>query len=170
MKVGIPREIKNHEYRVAITPAGVFELAKNGHEVFIEQIAGARSFDNRLRGHGASKEVERSLTIRIGCQCDAAARGREGQCGGIRDIDGSVSTFADTSATVTGTAFDSWRVSSFGSEANNPAVSGDLADPDADGTPAWRDTDADGDPLTVTSATVPAAQGIHSSANLVLSA
>ncbi|EID79726.1 alanine dehydrogenase, partial [Rhodococcus opacus RKJ300 = JCM 13270] len=26
MKIGIPREIKNHEYRVAITPAGVHEL------------------------------------------------------------------------------------------------------------------------------------------------
>ena len=33
MKVGIPREVKNHEYRVAITPAGVHELVRNGHEV-----------------------------------------------------------------------------------------------------------------------------------------
>ena len=36
MKIGIPREVKNHEYRVAITPAGVHELARNGHEVYIE--------------------------------------------------------------------------------------------------------------------------------------
>ena len=36
MKVGIPAEVKNHEYRVAITPAGVRELVLNGHEVFIE--------------------------------------------------------------------------------------------------------------------------------------
>jgi alanine dehydrogenase len=43
VKVGIPREVKNHEYRVAITPAGVFELAKNGHEVYIEKDAGAGS-------------------------------------------------------------------------------------------------------------------------------
>ncbi|HUC58288.1 MAG TPA: alanine dehydrogenase [Streptosporangiaceae bacterium] len=43
MKVGIPKEIKNHEYRVAITPAGVHELARAGHEVFIEQDAGAGS-------------------------------------------------------------------------------------------------------------------------------
>jgi len=43
MKVGIPREIKTHEYRVAITPAGVVELVKNGHEVFIEQDAGLGS-------------------------------------------------------------------------------------------------------------------------------
>lgn len=43
MKVGIPKEIKNHEYRVAITPAGVMELARHGHEVFIETHAGEGS-------------------------------------------------------------------------------------------------------------------------------
>ncbi len=43
MKVGIPREVKNHEYRVAITPSGVHELARNGHEVFVEADAGAGS-------------------------------------------------------------------------------------------------------------------------------
>jgi alanine dehydrogenase len=43
MKVGIPKEIKNHEYRVAITPAGVHELVRSGHEVFIEAGAGAGS-------------------------------------------------------------------------------------------------------------------------------
>ena len=43
MKVGIPREIKNHEYRVAITPAGVHELVRGGHEVLIEAGAGEGS-------------------------------------------------------------------------------------------------------------------------------
>ena len=43
MKVGIPREIKNHEYRVAITPSGVHELARGGHQVVIEAGAGAGS-------------------------------------------------------------------------------------------------------------------------------
>jgi len=43
MKVGIPREVKNHEYRVAITPAGVFELVRAGHEVFVERDAGVGS-------------------------------------------------------------------------------------------------------------------------------
>ncbi|MFC4906743.1 alanine dehydrogenase [Actinomadura gamaensis] len=43
MKVGVPREIKNHEYRVAITPAGVHELTRNGHEVFVERGAGEGS-------------------------------------------------------------------------------------------------------------------------------
>ncbi len=43
MKVGIPRELKNHEYRVAITPAGVTELVRNGHEVYVETEAGLGS-------------------------------------------------------------------------------------------------------------------------------
>lgn len=43
MKVGIPREIKNHEYRVAISPAGVHELVGRGHEVVIETGAGVGS-------------------------------------------------------------------------------------------------------------------------------
>ena len=43
MKVGIPREVKNHEYRVAITPAGVHELVRNGHEVYVEKEAGVGS-------------------------------------------------------------------------------------------------------------------------------
>ncbi len=43
MKVGIPREVKNHEYRVAITPAGVRELVGHGHEVYVEKDAGAGS-------------------------------------------------------------------------------------------------------------------------------
>src|SRR5260370_30725107 len=43
MKVGVPKEVKNNEYRVAITPAGVHELARNGHEVFIEAGAGIGS-------------------------------------------------------------------------------------------------------------------------------
>lgn len=43
MRIGVPREVKNHEYRVAITPAGVHELVKLGHEVAIEHDAGLGS-------------------------------------------------------------------------------------------------------------------------------
>jgi alanine dehydrogenase len=43
VKVGVPKEVKNHEYRVAITPIGVHELVAHGHEVFIEQGAGLGS-------------------------------------------------------------------------------------------------------------------------------
>ncbi|HEX2294594.1 MAG TPA: alanine dehydrogenase [Actinomycetota bacterium] len=43
MRVGVPRELKDNEYRVAITPAGVRELVVGGHEVFIEHDAGRGS-------------------------------------------------------------------------------------------------------------------------------
>jgi alanine dehydrogenase len=43
VKVGIPREVKNNEFRVAITPSGVHELVAHGHEVFVEADAGVGS-------------------------------------------------------------------------------------------------------------------------------
>ena len=43
VKVAVPREIKNHEYRVALTPAGVHELTAHGHDVFVEAGAGLGS-------------------------------------------------------------------------------------------------------------------------------
>jgi len=43
VRIGIPSEVKNHEYRVAITPSGVHELARNGHEIFIQHDAGSGS-------------------------------------------------------------------------------------------------------------------------------
>ena len=43
MRIAVPREIKNNEFRVAITPAGVHDLVSNGHEVLIETGAGLGS-------------------------------------------------------------------------------------------------------------------------------
>ncbi|MFS8096374.1 alanine dehydrogenase [Lentzea alba] len=43
MRIAVPREIKNHEYRVALTPAGAHELTSRGHDVFVEQGAGLGS-------------------------------------------------------------------------------------------------------------------------------
>ena len=40
MKIGIPKEIKNHESRVGMTPPGVNELTRLGHQVFVEKNAG----------------------------------------------------------------------------------------------------------------------------------
>jgi alanine dehydrogenase len=55
MKIGIPAEVKNHEYRVAITPAGVRELVLNGHEVYVQAEAGLGSSisDAEYRAAGA---------------------------------------------------------------------------------------------------------------------
>jgi len=43
VKVGVPKEVKNHEYRVAMTPVGVHELVSHGHEVHVEKDAGVGS-------------------------------------------------------------------------------------------------------------------------------
>jgi alanine dehydrogenase len=56
VKVGIPREVKDNEYRVAITPAGVKELVSFGHEVSVEKDAGVGSsiLDEEYVAAGAS--------------------------------------------------------------------------------------------------------------------
>jgi alanine dehydrogenase len=43
MKIGVPKEIKRHEYRVGMTPASVKAYTKNGHELFVERSAGIGS-------------------------------------------------------------------------------------------------------------------------------
>jgi len=55
VRIGIPREIKNNEFRVAITPAGVAELTRRGHEVAIEAGAGEGSAiaDSDFKAAGA---------------------------------------------------------------------------------------------------------------------
>ena len=55
MKVGVPKEVKNHEYRVAITPIGVHELTAHGHDVYVERSAGLGSLirDGEYEAAGA---------------------------------------------------------------------------------------------------------------------
>jgi alanine dehydrogenase len=43
LRIGVPKEIKTDEYRVALTPAGARELIQRGHEVLVESTAGAGS-------------------------------------------------------------------------------------------------------------------------------
>ncbi|MER9259066.1 alanine dehydrogenase [Mesorhizobium sp. M0619] len=56
MRVGCPKEIKNHEYRVGLTPGSVREYVAHGHEVLVERGAGAGSGadDNAYRAAGAT--------------------------------------------------------------------------------------------------------------------
>ncbi|MER8875070.1 alanine dehydrogenase [Mesorhizobium sp. M0684] len=56
MRIGCPREIKNHEYRVGLTPGSVREYVAHGHEVLIETGAGAGlgADDNAYRAAGAT--------------------------------------------------------------------------------------------------------------------
>ncbi|HEY8400995.1 MAG TPA: alanine dehydrogenase, partial [Cytophagaceae bacterium] len=43
MIIGVPKEIKPNEFRVALTPAGAVQLKKNGHTVYVQSMAGAGS-------------------------------------------------------------------------------------------------------------------------------
>ena len=56
MKIGVPKEIKNNENRVGMTPAGVFELVRNGHQVYVQSTAGEGSgfFDDDYIEVGAT--------------------------------------------------------------------------------------------------------------------
>lgn len=55
MKIGIPKEIKSNEFRVSMTPAGVFDLTRLGHEVYVQQHAGEGSgySDEEYSSNGA---------------------------------------------------------------------------------------------------------------------
>jgi alanine dehydrogenase len=63
MHVGVPKEIKNHEYRVGLTPSSVREIVAHGHKVSVEAGAGA--------GIGASDDAYRSAGAQVAT--DAAA-------------------------------------------------------------------------------------------------
>ena len=43
MLIGVPKEIKNHEYRVGMTPVSVREAVRHGHKVWVQANAGALS-------------------------------------------------------------------------------------------------------------------------------
>jgi alanine dehydrogenase len=57
VKIGVPKEVKNHEYRVAITPVGVHELTLRGHEVHLETGAGAGSQISDAEYVGAGAKI-----------------------------------------------------------------------------------------------------------------
>ena len=64
MLVGVPKEIKNHEYRVGLTPASVNELVNHGHEVMVETNAGAKiGFDDETYIAAGAKIVADQDTI-----------------------------------------------------------------------------------------------------------
>lgn len=60
MRIGVPKEVKDHEYRVAITPAGVHELVSRGHDVVIEAGAGVGSSISDLEYVGSGAKILKS--------------------------------------------------------------------------------------------------------------
>ena len=81
MRVGCPKEIKNHEYRVGLTPGSVREYAAHGHEVLVETGAGAGigADDNAYRAAGA-----RIATPPAGSKADRQL---------IRSLDAAITAF-----------------------------------------------------------------------------
>ena len=65
MRIGVAREIKPREYRVALTPAGALELVQRGHEVVVEEGAGL--------GSGFGDEAYAAVGARIGSVDDVWA-------------------------------------------------------------------------------------------------
>ena len=64
MLIGVPKEIKNHEYRVGMTPAGVQELVQQGHEVLIEHLAGnAIGLNDELYEQAGATIINSAKTI-----------------------------------------------------------------------------------------------------------
>ncbi|WP_016701535.1 alanine dehydrogenase [Actinoalloteichus spitiensis] len=57
MKIAVPREVKNNEYRVALTPAGVLELTGLGHDVLVETGAGQGSAISDAEYHAAGAKI-----------------------------------------------------------------------------------------------------------------
>jgi alanine dehydrogenase len=62
MKVGIPQELKNNENRVGMTPAGVEELCKNGHQVIVQSNAGAGSGFSDADYRAAGAEIKQDIS------------------------------------------------------------------------------------------------------------
>src|SRR6202012_3092194 len=63
MQIGVPKEIKNHEYRVGLTPSSVREIVAHGHDVSVETGAGA--------GIGASDDAYRVAGAQIAPRAEA---------------------------------------------------------------------------------------------------
>ncbi|MDX8366443.1 alanine dehydrogenase [Cytobacillus sp. IB215665] len=75
MRVGIPKEIKTSESRVALTPAGVLHLTRAGHKVFIESGAGLQSgFFDELYIEAGAEIVESAKTA---WECDMVMKVKE---------------------------------------------------------------------------------------------
>lgn len=78
MLIGVPKEIKNHEYRVGLTPSSVRELIGRGHEVIVETQAGSGIglTDNDYQQAGAT--IANSATV-IFDQCEMIIKVKEPQ-------------------------------------------------------------------------------------------
>jgi len=64
MRIGVPKEIKEMENRVGATPAGVAELVRNGHQVFVEKESGLGSgFSNSEYQEAGANMVDTAVEV-----------------------------------------------------------------------------------------------------------
>ena len=64
MLIGVPKEIKNHEYRIGLTPAGVKELVQHGHQVLVQRDGGAAiGFDDEQYRQAGAEIVDQAAEI-----------------------------------------------------------------------------------------------------------
>ena len=85
MKIGVPKEIKIHEYRVGLVPAGVRELVDSGHQVLVQSGAGAGiGFeDSHYQSAGA---VIAQRAADIFAACDLVVKVKEPQLAECRQL------------------------------------------------------------------------------------
>ena len=76
MRIGVAKEIKPQEYRVALTPAGARELVQGGHEVVVEAGAGVGSAFPDETYDGPAPRSRPSTTCGIGPTCSSRSRSR----------------------------------------------------------------------------------------------
>src|SRR5229473_3069003 len=81
MRIGVPKEIKVHEYRVGLVPAGVRELVGSGHEVLVETGATAIAYETVTAPNGSlplltpMSEVAGRMSIQVGAASLQKANG-----------------------------------------------------------------------------------------------
>ncbi len=63
MKIAVPKEIKNHEYRVALTPTGARELAGRGHQVSVQAGAGEGAGFDDADYQAAGAQIEADVEV-----------------------------------------------------------------------------------------------------------
>jgi alanine dehydrogenase len=85
MRIGVPREIKDHEYRVGLTPGGVRELVQRGHEVLVERAAGHPiGLDDALYEAAGARIAPDASTVYE--QCELIVKVKEPQAGEARQL------------------------------------------------------------------------------------
>lgn len=91
MRIGVPKEIKDHEFRVGLTPSGVRALRKAGHEIYVETNAGkAIGFNDALYREAGASIVNSPQEVYA---CDLVIKVKEPQTGEVTLLHEGLSLF-----------------------------------------------------------------------------